>query len=84
MTREDAIKKLEEMIKYDWGTYQTKTARIYVNALNMAIEALEQEPVLDKIRAEIETWHKEGTNWSDIRLMNIEDIIKRYKAESEK
>ena len=40
--------------------------------------------VLDKIRAEIETWHKEGTNWSDIRLMEIENIIDKYKAESEK
>lgn len=39
--------------------------------------------VLDKIRAEIEMWHKEGTNWSDIRLMNIENIINKYKAESE-
>ena len=26
---------------------------------------------------------KEGTNWSDIRLMNIENIINKYKAESE-
>ena len=40
--------------------------------------------VLDKIRAEIEKWHKEGTNWSDIRLMEIEDILNKYKAESEK
>ena len=52
------------------------------------IEILEKrlkksEFTIDKIKAEIETWHKEGTNWSDIRLMNIEDIIKRYKAESE-
>lgn len=39
--------------------------------------------VLNKIRAEIETWHKEGTNWSDIRLMEIEDILDEYKAESE-
>ena len=45
-------------------------------------EPLERE-VLDKIRAEVEIWRKEGTNWSDIRLMNIEDILDKYKAESE-
>ena len=43
----------------------------------------DKQNVLDKIRAEIEIWHKEGTNWSDIRLMNIEDIIDKYKVESE-
>lgn len=43
----------------------------------------EQESVIDKMRAEIEKWHKEGTNWSDIRLMEIEDILNKYKAESE-
>ena len=42
----------------------------------------DKQKVLDKIRAEIEKWHKEGTNWSDIRLMNIEDILDKYKAES--
>ena len=34
--------------------------------------------VLDKIRTEIEIWHKEGTNWSDTRLINIEDILAKY------
>ena len=42
----------------------------------------DKQKVLDKIRAEIEKWHEEGTNWSDIRLMNIEDILDKYKAES--
>ena len=39
--------------------------------------------VLNKIRTEIEKWHKEGTNWSDMRLMKIEDILDKYKEESE-
>ncbi len=55
------------------------------NELEMKIARLEQhKPVLDKIRAEIEKWHKGGTNWSDLRLMKIEDIFNEYKAESEK
>ena len=47
------------------------------------IKSQKKEPTLDKIRTEIEIWHKEGTNWSDIRLMKIEDILDKYKAESE-
>ena len=40
----------------------------------------EQELILDKIRAEIEKWHKDGTNWSDIRLMEIEDILDKVQG----
>lgn len=40
----------------------------------------EQEPILDKIKAEIEKWHKEGTNWSDIRLMEIENIVNEVQG----
>ena len=60
MTREEAIKELKEMIKYEWGTYQTKTAKIYVKALNMAIKALEQEP---KTGHWIEHPHEAGPCW---------------------
>lgn len=77
MTREEAIKTLK-------GEAWICCAEKWNEALDMAIKSLEQESVLDKIKAEIETWHKEGTNWSDIRLMKIEDIINKYKAESEK
>ena len=44
----------------------------------------DKQKVLDKIRAEIEIWHKEGKNWSDIRLMNIEDILDKYKVDTGK
>ena len=44
MTREEAIKELKEMIKYEWRTYKTSTAKTHVTALEMAIKALEQEP----------------------------------------
>lgn len=38
------------------------------------------EQTLNKIRAEIEKWHKEGTNWSDIRLMEIENIVNEVQG----
>ena len=45
-------------------------------ALDMAIKALEQEPILDKIRAEIEAEPY-------VSKMEVLDIIDKYKAESE-
>lgn len=76
MTREEAIKELEEMQEY----YCFNESEI--DALYMAIEALEQEPVLDKIRNEME----------DILIINqdeeriyqqIKAIIDKYRSESE-
>lgn len=48
MTREEAREELKEMIEYEWGTYFTNTAKKHVTALEMAIKALEQEPILEK------------------------------------
>lgn len=68
MTREDAMKRLKEA-RFTVQPYQ------YINeALDMAIEALEQESVIDKIRAEIMS--KDG-------LEEALEIIDRYRAESE-
>ena len=61
----------------DAYVYSKEDMDKYNKAIGMAIKSLEQESVLDKIKAKIETWHKDGTNWSDIRLMNIEDIINK-------
>lgn len=78
MTREKAIEYLK---KADVTVYQepkTKTAE----ALEMAIKALEQEPILDKIRAVINSPNR-GT--CDYFIVDrIEEIINEYKAESKK
>lgn len=57
-------------------------------AIDMAIKTLEQEPILDKIRAEIKgmtpTYH--NSDWSITDLVPISkvlDMIDKYKAESE-
>lgn len=66
-----------------------------VTACNMAIKALEQEPILDKVRAEIERYKSTIDNSiiDNSMLEEIEgmkeaythclDIIDKYKAESE-
>ena len=50
MTREEAIKQVE-VIRACMIVDDAEPS--VVEALNMAVEALEQEPILDKIRAEI-------------------------------
>ena len=87
MTREEAIEVIKDIYNYTkWDTYTTNEAR------TMAIKALEQEPILDKIRADIEMYE------ADCRLQGGPDecekcnsnvfgsiyrIIDKYIAESE-
>ncbi len=53
MTREEAINCLNEMkIKFEIPKAAVQ-ARLNNEALDIAIQALEQEPILDKVRAEI-------------------------------
>lgn len=51
--------------------------------LDLAIKALEQEPVLDKIRAEIIQMPTISFNANDIYKADVLAIIDKYKAESE-
>ncbi len=77
MTREMTLEKLINLKK--------QKGRFSINehtALNMAIKALDQEPILDKIRAEIEhlTYY-----WCEVNPRTVIDdvlqIIDKYKAE---
>ena len=73
MTNEEAIKAIKA--NYPSGGYEDLR-----QALDMAIKALEQEPILDKIRAVINSPNR-GT--CDYFLVDrIEEIINEYKAES--
>ena len=75
MTREEAIKIL----------YKVKTSGEESHALVMAIKALEQEPIIDKIRAEIE--HLTDTinvcYYQYVNKIDVLQIIDKYKGESE-
>ena len=79
MTEEEAKKKLEEMQEY----YCFNESEL--DALDVAIQVLEQESVLDKIKAEIKELSKEPAYY----IPNYDaykkalDIIEKYKAESE-
>ena len=84
MTREEAIELL----------YDIQSDAVYnilldeKEAIDMAIEVLEQETVLDKIRAEINSLNTYGAKFTDGLSIHVDkysvlQIIDKYKAESE-
>ena len=83
MTREEVIHILEK-IKYCCNAYEVD------KALSMAIKALEQDTILDKIKADIEQLpttkctetHKIYIIADDFKE-NVLAILDKYKAESE-
>lgn len=85
MTREEAIKILKS--KMDG---HTDTSYEWVETVRMAIKALEQEPILDKIRAEMleEMLSHSGTGEEVIQayadgLKKGLEFIDKYKGETE-
>ena len=84
MTREEAIDRLKEGEPFS-EIYNP----VWDEALNMAIKALEQEPILDKIRAEIDIARYIDKNTKLCKNANASGlevamrIIDKYKAESE-
>jgi hypothetical protein len=100
MTREEAIEEVEVAFdiwesEYDTGNDWSKEHE----ARDMAIKALEQEPILDKIRTEIENMqivYDKSANYKDERTdeekqndlgkmykVLILSIIDKYKTETE-
>ena len=85
MTREEAINH----IKY--GIIENNyplPKELGIEACKMAIKALQQEPILDKIRAEIRELKHFPANSEDklfynAGLLDAIEIIDKYKAESE-
>ena len=102
MTREEAINEIKQIQCFDKPFDNSveecnKFAKREI-ALNMAINALEQDPILDKIRAEIEQAADKqfqiamgvsdlNERYAHIRMENAYrhslNIINKYKAESE-
>lgn len=82
MTRQEAIAYIYEWLKDEYAlNYKDK------EALKKAIKALEQEPVLDKIRAEIEQEQDDFMDDKDyddgvrFGLMQAYQIIDKYRGE---
>ena len=86
MSREEAIDLLDNLI----GFIEDNHGSDYDKAFKIAIKALEQENVLDKIRAEIEDVafdsqeiDGEHESFMIVYLDDVLQIIDKYKAESE-
>lgn len=77
MKRENVIKQLKRM-KMD----KSHTGDEY-NAICEAIKSLEQEPVLDKIKAEIVELPTISFNANDVYKADVLQIIDKYREESE-
>ena len=88
MTKEEAIEILNNWSPWqEIGDYDR-----FRDALDMAIKALKQEPILDKIRAEIgelnpvdygSIYSYESHNGARYMKDDVLYIIDKYKAESE-
>ena len=89
MTTEEAIKELREAsdseVRYGDTEHHYNEVMKRIEALGMAIKALEQEDVLDKIRAEIEQiTDTMGVSYNQyVSKIDVLQIIDKYKAESE-
>ena len=87
MTREELAKAIREDYerKGVWACKSTTiNMRLDFEMLGIILEALEQEPILDKIRAEIEQDAFRDVSGSKYIFINrINQIIDKYKGESE-
>lgn len=87
MTNEEAIQELKSEIEWSKLNLYPYISQRKVEAINMAIKALEQESIIDRIRAEIEQTEING-HIRDVECfragINIAlNVIDKYKAESE-
>ena len=93
MTSEEAIKELKILKEEYWDDdgygHETQQYDDTITAIDMAIKALEQADVLDKIRAKIEKLQK-MCDMNDLNLLSqysafgmALDVIDEYRTESE-
>ena len=88
MTREEKQKAIDALkISAPIMAVTQEEFNTYIQTINKVMDWLEQEPVLDKIRAEIEQTAKDYDKFADYRrvrgLWIALDIIDKYKGESE-
>ena len=81
MTRGEAINNLKRVGECLDMTYANEQEKEELEAINMAIEALEQEPILDKIRAEIEEL-KPHSHYTQEMKNKVLEIIDKHRGES--
>ena len=84
MTREEAIEIIRNYDVYGCG-YCHQGGDEVEEAFDMAIKALKQEPIIDKIRAELEElrhYYPMGHDYQ-LAITRCIAVIDKYKAESE-
>ena len=87
--REEAIKCLKSLVEVRRKYGDMQTMKDEIECLEMAIKALEQEPIIDKIRVEIEQLrlHKAEFLTNDNKVcidsQAVLNIIDKYKQKSE-
>lgn len=79
MTTEKAI----EFGKIFLKTIEDEKGSATYEFVETAIKALEEQSTLDKIRAEIQSLRNCSCSCSDGIIDDVEDIIDKYRAESE-
>ena len=82
MTSEEAINIIKSEC-YVFNPLNFDRSTRINTALDMATEALEQDSILDKIKSEIQNLRNCSCSCSDGIIDDVEDIIDKYKAESE-
>jgi len=80
MTREEAINILGEVKELDDSIYQYNFK--YLEALDMAIKALEQESILDKIRAQFKS-HLRGVEITLEVLVENDPLRPKFEGAKE-
>ena len=89
MTREERNNAIKVLKNFDLNNPKINSllfsADEITNAFNMAIKALEQEPILDKIRADIDKiYEREGNSVDCLNALNeLKQFIDKCKTESE-
>ena len=88
MTREEKSKAIDALkISAPIMAVTQEEFKDYIQTLNKVMDWLEQEPILDKIRAEIEALPNANPSYTHtcdvVDREDVFDIIDEYKAESE-
>ena len=87
MTREERLELLKQIEKdiHVCSLESTLLDDAKSCAIHSVIEDLEQEPILDRIRAEIDKiYEREGISFDCLNALDeLKEFIDKYKAESE-
>lgn len=83
MTREEILRYGKEYLHELETGYCCKINGLHLNFVRESIKALEQESILSKIKTEIQSLRNCSCSCSDGIIDDVEDIIDKYKTESE-